>query len=184
MTVKQFEAWVSDNYKELVKVARIAAGEVGRDLLHTMIESVCDGREALPPFPIEKLTVGRFMKPLKRDLMNADDHNRREAQAMGRFGTSLEVLGEDVFIDTASSRSHHKKGAGAQSSASLVEPEKWTGPMPGTIRWRYQQLRDGRLFDERAVRSLAESMHRASHRYRHMGEHGFSFTEYSQEVAL
>lgn len=57
-----------------------------------------------------------------------------------------------------------------------------TGPC-GNVRWRFQQMRDGRLFDERAVRSLAESMHRASHRYRHFGEHGFAFSEFGQEVS-
>lgn len=56
-----------------------------------------------------------------------------------------------------------------------------TGPA-GNVRWRFQQLRDGRLFDERAVRSLADSMHRASERIRHFGEPGYSYTEFGQEV--
>lgn len=74
----------------------------------------------------------------------------------------------------------NKRQGGAQPISEVIQ---WDGPMPGSARWRFQTLRDNRLFDERAVRSLAESMHKASQSYRHFGEQGFAFSEFGEGVS-
>ena len=56
--------------------------------------------------------------------------------------------------------------------------------MPGTIRWRFQTMRDDRLFMTRAIRSQMESLWGAVSRQCYGLERGTSYTEFGQEVAL
>jgi hypothetical protein len=193
MTMIEFEAWISDNYLELRKLSRCLVGnQNGDDVLHDMIESMCAGRHSLPP----GLSVGIFAKELIHDNLNLIKSAEKLHQAMDQFGISLEVLGEDTFLDISQGgkgeppsevgrliKNRIKRGA----DPAVREVEKKASHLfygqTGDTRWRYQTMRDGRLFDERAVRSLAESIHRTSQRVRHMGWPGFSHTEFGTENA-
>jgi hypothetical protein len=202
MTMKEFEGWVSDNYEELVKLARSVVGQEGQDLLHNMIEGMCEGREKLPPMPIEKMGVGVFAKYLLNDRYNATDADQNRRQAMESFAGSLNALGPDVYLDTSlgsgrpgdelpseigkairARKERERRAATTDPACSLeaINSLRFEGRIEGNVRWRFQQMRDGRLFDERAVRSLAESMHRASHRHLYFSEAGHSQMEWGLE---
>lgn len=201
MTVKEFEGWVSDNYEELAKMAKqVIQRDDAVDILHNLIESICDGSARPPKISVGKLQVGYFATALRHDKINEQVMGANRAEVLARFAASLEVLGEDTFTDTkeATKRRLHreewlaKREASGSTPVCVVEEAAAEELQPGHLfygqagvaRWRYQQLRDGRLFDERAVRSLAESMHRTSQRMRHFGERGYSYTEFGQEVVL
>ena len=207
MTVLEFEAWVSDNYEELAsKAAKILQCRDGKhlDLLHDVVEHLLEKPRRLPngdPFAFLYVAMERRML----DVMG-EDASRASREQMA--SDNIKILGGDAFANLASQHRNLRKrnarlaenGHGLDvANTSFSKDQRYrakkkdeaasgllanwlTGPS-GNIRWRYQQLRDGRLFDERAVRSLADSMHRASARYRHAGEHGVSYTEFGQEVA-
>lgn len=194
MSMQQFEAWVSDHYEDLVGIARTVSRNDpdGVDLLHNLIESVCAGEQAVP----SALSNGWFatrVYGMARNHRGSDQKTQNRLKS--RFAESVEVLGlEDTMLDLTrlkkANNARRQKVKRAVTSPAYLEAEAareltpghlFYGPMQGNTRWRFQQMRDGCLFDERAVRSLAESMHRASHRYRHMGEHGFSHTEWGTE---
>lgn len=209
MTILEFEAWVSDNYSELIaKAAKISQSRDGRhiDLLHDSVEHILEDPDTRLPSgdPFAFLYVAMERRLLDLRTTEANRGGREEAAASG-----LSVLEEDAFINTErAKRAARKRAARAavakNGPAEIVEvkdlnkdqryrakkkAEKteglisdWlTGPC-GNIRWRSQQLRDGRLFDERAVRSLADSMHRTSERCRHGEQAGLAFGEYGPEA--
>ena len=197
MTVLEFEAWVSDNYGELAAIAaRVTKHSVSAvDSLHQIIEDLIESPEKLATLSgdlspwFNRAIHLAHLEGLRTSVL----HDRLEQE----LASDMRVLGEDAFVDAKAAnanrrRARHEAGTKritvngkrirVQCPTPSVSTEvEWAGPMPGTARWRYQQLRDNRLFDERAIRSLADSMHRASARYRHDGEYGFSFTEFGAE---
>lgn len=188
MTIIEFEAWVSDHYEELVSAAERATKDDHRavDLLHELIESVCEGRTQLPKKIYD--LAGWFGFKLRDDLADASKRDATRGRVTDRLAASLLVLGPgDTFADTERSKraqaQRRRREAAKRGSTVGTEgiADVLIGNPGGTARWRYQQLRDGRLFDERAVRSLADSMHRASQRRRHFGWPGFSHTEFGTE---
>lgn len=208
MTIHEFEAWVSDNYEELVKLAKHVAGPTGQDLLHDAIEGMCEGREQLPPFEPEEMGVGVFAKYLINDKTNASEAEANRAKAMGSFATSFTALGDDVFVDTnlgngrkgdpeqypsemgkAIRARKRREAREARAKKSTTEPAyplnalEWTGFPRDGVRWRKQQLRDNKLFDQRAVKSLRASIRGVSARYRHFHEFGVPYTQFGQESA-
>lgn len=192
MTVQEFEYWVSDNYEELVGVANRVLGhrEQAVDMLHDLVESIIDGRVAIP----EIVQPAWFGYALKGDFLNAVDAEGREQAATEAFAVSLAVLGtEDTYQDTRrlkqqkSDRLGKLRRAGVIGSVSQLEQAAsrvWSGNPGGTARWRYQQIRDDRLFKTRAIRSQADSLWATVTRQTHGLERGTSYTEFGQEVAL
>lgn len=194
MDLKTFEGWVSDHYDELVAAAKRVTkrSEEAVDMLHTVVETIIDSGSL--PDHIDGI-VPWIGQAIRRDFYDRLRHDEMSARNLALFGKSLATLGpEDTYLDlntedmrrakqrayTARHRAK-KKGAVSAPIATPLEGVEFTGQMTGNIRWRFQQLRDGRLFDERAVRSLAESMHRTSQRGRHFGEAGYSHTEFGTE---
>lgn len=183
MTILEFEAWVSDHYDELAQVARIACNGAGEDALHSLVEGLCEGREKLPPWDIKRLTTGWFMHKLRSDYLNLKTVERHERENLEAVATSYLVLGlGDTHMDTKRAavikaqrrmRLRRKQQSGGMSSVGYpLEGAQFIGNPGGSIRWRYQQMRDDRLFDERAIRSLGESLKRASRRGLHFGKPG------------
>lgn len=192
VTVLEFESWVSDNYERLVDMAKAISGghPDAEDVLHQMVEAICEGRDALPPYTPDQLEVGFFSRRLRLDMLDMHESDTRYKQAIKRATESFAVIGpEDTYQDTDPIRRRRdrakaytkRKSAGVSADCS-VPTEVWDGPMPGNIRWRFQTLRDNKLFDQRAVESLRASIRGAAARYRHFGEHGYSFTEFGAEV--
>jgi Asp-tRNA(Asn)/Glu-tRNA(Gln) amidotransferase A subunit family amidase len=188
MNLRQFEAFVSDRYEELVEGAQRVTRHAERAIehLHDAVEAVIDGRVSLPGDEVTE-PIGWVMRVVRFKQMEAYEKDVNRSNLNQRFEAEVETLGqEDAFLDparlkaAAKQRRYRVKKAGhAEIPPKLME---FTGPM-GSTRWRFQTLRDGRLFDERAVRSMAASLHRASQRIRHMGEPGFSHTEFGMENA-
>ena len=190
MTVLEFEAWVSDHYSDLVSQATAASrgSDAAVDLLHRLVESLLERPEKIAEFDPARL-MGWFNVELRHDFLNTITVQQNEARNLARIGGWIEVLGQgDTFADTRraaearAKRRMREKANGIQPAGYGVEIEIDGFPRTA-VRWRRQQIRDNRLFDERAIRSLADSMHRASARYRHYGEHGLSYTEFGKEVA-
>lgn len=190
MTMKEFEAWVSDHYEELVGAAERATKDDHRavDLLHELIESVCEGRTKLPTKAYD--LAGWFGWKLRDDLADAVKRDATMGRVADRLAASLIALGpSDTYSDATTQkrrqaqRKRREAAKRGSSVAVVTAPIPFVGNPGGNVRWRYQQLRDGRLFDERAVRSLAESIHRTSQRIRHFGRAGFSHTEFGTENA-
>lgn len=198
MTVIEYEAWVSDNYEAMLALARQQCRaqrstfneEMAIDLLHHLVEQMLEKPALIESLRVDSL-MGWFNRALWRDALNAQRDAGVRRRLDGAVAEAVEILGCDAYVDAheiAKTRRDFNKTARKQQAArtrSGASPliESFTGPMPGCTRWRFQTMRDGRLFDERAVRSLAESIHRASHSYRHFGEHGFAYSEFGQEVS-
>lgn len=186
MTLKEFEYWVSDNYLELVKRAHIAtkhSDEHAIPVLHQVIEYVLDIPERRIPKNGDLFAWFYSAMAMTHKANLRGQYIRSGLDEL--ICSDIQTLGEgDAFADTRRVAEHNRH-ARKQSNVKTegLEDIAWDGPMPGVARWRFQTLRDNRLFDERAVRSLAESMHRASQRIRHEGEPGYSYTEFGQEVA-
>lgn len=198
MKMQEFESYVSDHYEALVQTAQnVTRCQDAVDMLHALIESICEKRHALPPGKVADLTPGWFGNALKGDLLNQHQAHSRASRKHERFAASLNTLGpEDTYLDTKAmnkaklartAKIKRRAGTAAvlqmeRDAAELLEPgHLFYGPLHGNVRWRYQQLRDGRLFDERAVRSLADSMHRASQRQLHFQQHGLSHLDWGTE---
>lgn len=189
MTMLEFEAWVSDHYEELRGIAATVTrnSPQAEDHLHNLIESVCSGELPLP----EHLETGWFASKVHGRQRNTIGSDRiTEERLKGRFAQSVLTIGpEDTFLDltrqkkAANARRQKLAKRSAANSPDVLEEtaSRLFNGQSGDTRWRYQQLRDGRLFNERAVRSLADSMHRTSQRYRHFGQAGFSHVEWGTE---
>jgi len=186
VTVLEFEAWVSDNYGELTKRARIAtkhSDEHAVPVLHQVVEYVLEQPEKRIPKRGD-LFAWFYSAMAMTHKANLRGQYIRAGLDKGILA-DIETLGEgEAFADTrraAEANRHIRKQSNVRVEG--LETLTWDGPMPGVARWRFQTLRDNRLFDERAIRSLAGSMHRASQAYRHFGEHGFAFSEFGQEAS-
>lgn len=183
MTVLEFEAWVSDNYDDLVRRARIAtkhSDEHATPVLHQVIEYVLDKPEKR--IPKQGDLFGWFYSAM---AMTHKANLRGQYIRKGlddQIFADIQALGEDAaFADTrraSEANRHIRKQSNVKTEG--LETLEWDGPMPGVARWRFQTLRDDRLFDERAIKSLADSMHKASNAVRHFGEHGFAFSEFGE----
>jgi hypothetical protein len=188
MTVMEFEGWISDNYEELVKRANIATkfNDDAVPLLHQVVEYVLeDPEKRIPQRPGGDL-FGWFFVAMQTTRKANFRGQQIRAELFEQVASDIEVLGQgDAFADTRRAREANRKALKRKpSNDELGMGLQWDGPLTGNARWRYQQLRDGRLFDERALRSQAEAMHRASQRQRHDGWPGFSHTEFgTEEVA-
>lgn len=202
MTVLEFEAWVSDHYEDLKGIANTVTrrSHSAIDYLHNLIESVTTGERPVPD-PIGGTLTGWFATKLAGRARNERGSDTRvQRRLKGRLAQSLLTIGpEETYSDFEQEkkrntnqgriRSRQKaKDLGRGADAALVYLNgiagiEWDGPMSGVVRWRFQTLRDNRLFDALAVRSIAESMHKASARLRHDGWPGYSHTEFGQENA-
>jgi len=205
VTVLEFEAWVSDHYKELLKVGRAMSKKRGysydasADVVHQVIETTLENPERLATIASDARgpMVWTWMTSRLQGYMTASIMaSRTRSAALESFGGELGALGADVYADMGHgtelekarrAREKREKRQRPQSPstscvASGVDVEWVDFPRDGK-RWRKQQQRDNKAFDERAVRSLAESMHKASQAYRHFGEHGFAFSEFGQEAS-
>lgn len=201
MTALEFEAWISDNYDELLSrwIAGNRDGQDEQDAFHAALEGMIEsGFETVnariaeePDFDLFIWTTNQLRGYLKR----IRDSRRTRNEAMADFEDQA-VLGSDRFLDPERDRiKRHQRRLRLQQNGSLEHSLKLEGDasqevraghlfygQTGQIRWRYQTLRDNKLFNERAIRSLADSMHRASQSYRHDGEHGFAYSEFGQGV--
>jgi hypothetical protein len=184
--ILEFEAWVSDNYDELAKRARIATkfqDEYAEPVLHQVVEYVLESPDKRIP---KRGDLFAWFYSAMEMTHRANMRGRYIRDGLDeQILADIETLGQDeAFADTrrASEANRHIRKQ-SNVKAEGLESLAWDGPMPGVARWRFQTLRDNRLFDERAVRSIAESMHKASSRIRHDGEPGFSFTEFGRENA-
>jgi hypothetical protein len=192
MDALAFESWVSEHYEELVQIAYRTTRRkqnAAVDLLHDLVEAICESGK----FPSAPDLMAWFGMALRRDSLDMRDAEQRAALRIERLEASLTALGpQDTYSHTRDkelaanarrTRAYRarKNGHVTTDSAPMHLQVEFVGRPEGDTRWRYQQLRDGRLFDERAVRSIAESMHKASRRIRHDGEAGFSFTEFGAE---
>lgn len=191
ITMMEFEVWVSDNYDALVTIARqqTRGGQDAVDLLHRLVELVIDnGLSRLNPSYTFEVW---FALELKHDFWNETTVRENASRNLDKVAGWISVLGEaDTFADTKraavnkAKQRMRDKAKGIQPMGCELEEaasRMFEGRSEGNTRWRYQQLRDGRLFYERAVRSLAESMHRASQRQRHFSQAGVSLLDWGVE---
>jgi hypothetical protein len=185
VTILEFEAFISDNYDELVKRARIATkfqDEYAEPVLHQVIEYVLEK-------PEKRIPKGDLFAWFYSSMQMSHKANLRGQYIRtgldDKILADIQTLGEGEAFAETRRIARHNRHVRKQSNVKTegLEALAWDGPMPGVTRWRFQTLRDNRRFDGLAIRSLAESMHKASQRYRHHGEHGFSFTEFGQEIA-
>lgn len=195
MTLKEFEAWVSDHYEDLAGIASTVSRNdpAGVDLLHNLIESVCDGSIPVP----EAISTGWFATRVHGMARNHRGSDRRTyGRVLARLTDEISTVGpEDAYLDLTrakkASRDRRKKLKSASISHAYLEESAacsvgggiWYGNPGGTARWRYQQLRDDRLFAARAIRSQADSIWAAAKRQTHGIERGNSYTEFGLEVS-
>lgn len=193
MTVLEFESWVSDHYDELTEAAeRITRHDTRAiDHLHEAIEAVCDGRVSLPAEALAS-PAGWLMRVVRFKQMEAYDKDVNRTNLHKRFEEEVKTLGlEDASLDparlkaAAKQRRYRAKKSKASPNGHPANPPQveFVGQM-GSTRWRYQTLRDDRLFRQRAVASLAESLWATVRRQVHGLERGYSYTEFGQEGVL
>lgn len=171
MTLLEFEAWVSDNYVELCRRARqVTRSDDGNEMLHRAIEHILSDERRLPsrdPFALVYVAMRNEML----QQYGADEVRRR---LDSKVGNDVEMLGEDAFVDTtrarwnrASRKRNRKKINWVAMDVSGVPLRHLLSGPTGDTRWIYQQVRDGRLFGDRAVFSLRESIRGVSARSLH-----------------
>jgi hypothetical protein len=181
MTLLEFEAWISENYKALCAVAKrvTAVRSVNSgELLHGLIEKLLE-KGTIPDHPD---LLAWFGSALRMDSWDEQDRYARERTRMEKFSGSLATLGpEDTFMDptklraAGQARRHKLKKQGRASSVHTLEvtaatemgPENLFYGQAGDARWRYQQRRDARLFDGLALRSLGAHIRGRSSRSLH-----------------
>jgi len=177
-----------------MKAARVACKHAtdAQDVLHGFIEYMLDDVSLFPTDRPISNPVGFFCRGVQLRILSAGRDRAVAARLLRELAHEIETLGpQEVGIDTLrakQAKADRRRGSKASSinkqeeeASSSVRAGHLFHGQTGDTRWRYQQLRDGRLFDERAVRSLADSMHRTSQRYRHFGVAGFSHVEWGTE---
>jgi len=188
VTTQDFEVWVAQHRDELLAVARKRAQKArehqveldAEDILHSAIVEIMRRLDTVG-------TTGLWTYAVKAIRSKAKD---AQAAEVARFKYQQEAANDAPPPSTLRARALNKLPRNGKGQIDPTAPSIpldtawepiWDGPMPGIARWRFQTLRDDRRFDQRAVASLAESMHKASRRIRHDGEPGFSYTEFGAE---
>ena len=191
MTVLEFEAWVSDNYDELVELATQASKRQGHatDALHGLIESLIESGNVVGFDP--KRLMAWFNRNLSRRHIDHLRHEAAQGVLAAKMAAELSVLGPDAYSDTTAEnkrkrdrRGNSRRPSRQKTTVSSVRglEAQWDGPMPGVARWRFQTLRDDRMFAARALRSHHDSMLAAVKRQCFGLERGSSYTEFGLEV--
>ena len=203
MTVLEFESWVSDNYNRLLSLYLDGAArrdQNAQDAFHNALEALL-GDEGLATVNSRICSEPGFdlfiwvSNHIRGYLKNLRESAKARVNGSEALAIAVATLGDDAYRDTTqeikrqnSRRAYLAKTKAAEASTLLegaASHEVRIGHMfhgqLGTSRWRYQTLRDNKLFDLRAVESLRDSIRRAAARYRHFGEHGHSFTEFGGE---
>lgn len=193
MTVLEFESWVSEHYDELVELSKVLCRSnraTAADTLHAVVEHVLEAPER-----VEKVVnpIAWFNRAITLRFYSESRDTETATRRTAGFAAEVRTLGlEDAYTDAARVKLAHKqrnhdarrrgKQAPTQLGVNLVEA-KWDGPMPGVARWRFQTLRDDRLFIKRAIASQAESIWAAVKRQAHGLERGNSYTEFGLEAS-
>lgn len=190
MTENQFDVWVAEHRQELLAVARKRASKAREHNVELDPEDIVQNALVEITRRLETVsTKGLWTYAVKAIRSCA---NVAQASEVARFKYTQEAANDAPPPATLRARELNKLPRNGKGQIDPTAPSIpvntmlapiWDGPMPGVARWRFQTLRDDRLFDERAIRSLAASMHKASNAVRHFGEHGFAFSEFGQEVA-
>lgn len=173
-----------------------------RDAKGNMVRS---SAEKVASLHAERL-IRWFNRALSHDAMDAAKARENAAKARSEFEQLATALGADAFTDArAVTEARHsfnqktrliqsKNRAGLKSKknknrqdrttiANPLEHIEWIGSVPGNVRWRFQTLRDDRLFIKRAIASQAESIWAAVKRQTHGLERGNSYTEFGLEAS-
>ena len=188
MTVLEFEKWVSEHYDELVAAALKVTQHSDRavDALHGVIEHICSGHSKLPA---EQIGVGWVASATRHAFLNLMRDDRAAAAKLDIVRADARVLGLDGALSDPrrdkqrlARRRYKDKAKGKEISPSATGLALIGNP-GGTARWRYQTLRDDRLFIKRAIRSQAESIWAAVKRQAHGLERGHSYTEFGLEAS-
>lgn len=211
MTTLEFEAWVSDHYAEIRNLAgMITKNAVLREEVLSDVVERCVRLGDFPPDDYED-KVGWFRPRIVHARIDRADSEQARAKLRERFASSLEALGEDVYVDTSKAKAaaatrRMKVSRSMAAPASSVSPrarqlrarmvekaetiaENWLQGQCSDTRWVYQQRRDSTLFDGQVCQSLGEhirgvssrSLHAAGRSFVHWGIESFGL-QWGDEV--
>lgn len=203
MTVIEFEAWVSDNYDELLSrwIEGNRDGQDEQDAFHSALEGMlANGLETVNARMDSEPDFNLFiwtMNQIRGYLKSIRGSRRARAEAMEDF-SNQGVLGDDRFADPERDRvKRHQRNLRLKQNGSLEHSyqleEEASNEMRlghlfygqvGSIRFNYQTRRDNALFGKKAMQSLGERVRQTTDRYHHFGEPGNPYSEFGLGVSL
>lgn len=190
MTGAEMDAWVVEHQSKLLAVAKKRASKArahnveldAEDILQTALAAICRRLDTIPD------PHGLWTYAVKAIRSKAND---AQAAEVARFKYQQAAANDDPSPATLRARELNSLPRNAKGqidpsarsiSMSTVLAPKWEGPMPGNARWRFQTLRDDRLFAARVLRSHHDSMLAAVKRQVFGLERGNSYTEFGLEM--